>query len=416
MINIEAQRISLFTDKTKCSACYACINICSMNAIVMKKDSQGFMYPEINRSLCIECGMCEKVCNYRKQDNKGNKPKLSYAAILKNQDVLQRSASGGAFMALAECVLDDKGVVFGCAMNFRNGNLFPEHIMVENKKDLISLQGSKYVQSDIGKSFQEAKKFLCAGRQVLFSGTPCQIDGLLGYLGKKYDNLFTIDIICHGVPSIHLFQDYVAYIENRDHCSIMSVNFRNKLNGWGSFLLSLESRDDRGKTSQKVLLFNRSSYYWFFLNGISYRENCYHCKYASEMRISDLTIGDFWGIEKEHPTYLTENGGKLSNQKGVSCVLVNTEQGERWLTCSNRYLDIFPSDFTKVSKHNKQLVSPTNRHPERDNIMELYEANGYDAIEKWYSSYLGLKRYVYIFWDLLPQSIRQIINKARKKY
>lgn len=198
--------IVLFDDKKDCCGCGACMNVCPKNAIRMAEDEVGFVYPEIDQNLCVGCGVCKKACGYQMQPLM-QKSEAVYAAASNNDNLLRKSASGGAFAVLAENVLKKGGVVYGAALPLENGKLEPKHLRIDTVERLTELQGSKYVQSAIGDTYAQAKKDLLDGKSVLFSGTPCQIAGLKQYLKKDYENLLTVDIICHGVPMQTIFPE-----------------------------------------------------------------------------------------------------------------------------------------------------------------------------------------------------------------
>jgi coenzyme F420-reducing hydrogenase beta subunit len=218
----EKIKMVLFKSKKDCCGCAACMNVCPKQAITMKADQDGFIYPEVNNDSCIECGLCKKVCVFQSIPVTANGPIATYAAINKNKEVLSSSASGGIFGALASMVLEKKGVIFGCAYN---KDMEPEHICVDDLLDIKKIQGSKYVQSNINNTYTEAEKYLKEGRWVLFTGTPCQIAGLKSYLGKDYNHLITADIICHGVPNVDFFIGYIQYLEDKVNKKVMMIVF-----------------------------------------------------------------------------------------------------------------------------------------------------------------------------------------------
>ncbi|MCM1508602.1 MAG: Coenzyme F420 hydrogenase/dehydrogenase, beta subunit C-terminal domain [Ruminococcus flavefaciens] len=407
------KNIVLLDNNKKCCACGSCVNICPKNAISMKADSLGFIYPNIDRNKCIECMKCIKSCNFQHGEN-GNEPLKVYAASARNDKILKSSSSGGAFSVFAKKILSEKGVVFGCAMERCNEKFSVHHIMIDSLKDLPKLQGSKYTMSNTEYVFREVLSQLKTGRKVLFSGTPCQIDGLLGYLGnKKYDNLITVDIICHGVPSEKMFQDYISMEERKSKMSVLRFYFRSKQYGWGSYVSKEYRKNNNGKKVVLTRFARRSSYYWLFLNSVSCRENCYTCKYADKKRVSDITIGDYWGIEKVHPKLVNESG-TFDMKKGISCILINSEKGDNFLNQCADNMNLEESDFESVALRNGQLNSPTVLHPKRDLIMNLYHKNGYDAVDRWYKKYLGIKRYIYVLWDFIPFNFRSRLKKLFK--
>ena len=220
-------------NKSNCCGCHACYNACPQNAIIMRKDELGFRYPVIDQEKCIECGLCKKVCPVLNKKKINNQP-IAYACINKNDNVRRESSSGGIFTLIAEKILDLNGVVFGAQFDEK---LNVSHAYVENKEDLYKLRKSKYVQSDIKDSYKKAKEFLDDDRFVLFTGTPCQVEGLYSYLRKDYNKLYTQDIICHGVPSPAVWKKYKEDVEKQKHMKVVNMNFRDKSNGWMLYFL-----------------------------------------------------------------------------------------------------------------------------------------------------------------------------------
>lgn len=394
--------VTLFDDKKNCCGCGACANICPKQAISMTEDAQGFIYPNVDESKCVECGLCEKACAYQNQMPQ-NKPINIYAAVNRNQKQLLHSASGGAFSAIASQVLQDGGVVFGATLDFQNGHAWPHHKDIISLDQLPLLQGSKYVHSEIGTTYKSARSYLKAGKTVLFSGTPCQVAGLYGYLGKDFENLITVDVICHGVPNAKMFDDYLQHEKNRLHAdAICGYSFRDKSKGWG-----MNGRIDLRMKNQAVrheyIPARLNSYNTLFLDGVTYRENCYSCKYAGEIRSADLTIGDYWGIEKEHPELLKSD--VYNERNGISCILANTEKGCR--VCESlQNLCQTESTFEKVSRKNGQLQHPSLKPDNREQVMKIYEHEGYEAVDAWYHRHYRKQILVHRVYNAIPRNIR----------
>ena len=407
------ERISLYKEKTKCCGCGACMNICPKKAIRMMEDEYGFLYPKIDTYKCIACGLCKKVCGYQKGNMiQAETEKEVYAAVSSDDKLLNLSASGGVFSCIATDLLQDGGFVCGCSMEFKNEMLSPEHILIDSTDKLYKLQGSKYVQSNSLQIYGKIKEKLEEERKVLFSGTPCQVAALKEFLGKEYEKLYTIDIICHGTPSARIFQDYIKNLEKQIKGRIEEFKFRDKSNGWG-LKGSVEYIDQKGKKKKKIIPVQLSSYYKLFQDALIYRENCYSCKYAGQNRVGDLTIGDFWGIVDAHPEYIMTNGGNMDERKGVSCVLINNAHGKYLLNKYGNKLQLQPSDFTKVVAQNDQLIRPSNRSILRDKVLEIYKDKGYAAVEKWYFRRMGIKKYVYILWNKLPAKIKYWLRRLQ---
>ena len=399
--------MNLFDTKKSCCGCTACESICPKHAISMQPDENGFTYPHIDAEKCINCILCQKACSYQ-----NNLPPVSdksvFTAISQNTD-LSTSASGGLFASLAQSVLNDNGIVYGSAMLYENDQLHVRHIKTTSIEQLNLLKGSKYVHSNIQGIFPDVLTELKHGKTVLFSGTPCQVAGLKGFLQKDYSNLYTIDIICHGVPSEQLFHQYIAFEENKHKFKITDFRFRDKKQGWklhGSMTFN----------TNETIYFEpeESSYYQLFLNSYTYRENCYSCPYASNHRPGDITIGDYWCIELVHPELLIENGGKIDHEKGVSCMIVNNDKGKALLSKYGYGIKRWKSSYENASKYNRQLTAPSQLKEERNIVLELARKN-YKALDRWYKKRLipiKIRRKIRVS---IPGFIKNILKKLLNK-
>ena len=298
--------ISIIND-SKCCGCRACENICPKKAIKMVENSEGFLYPVVDKEKCVNCGLCKKVCpwiNKIKRDNYLEK-NICYAAKSKSKILQLKGSSGGIFGTIANYIINNNGLVVGAEML---NDFSVKHSIVDNKKDLEKLYGSKYVASDLNDVFSEIKKKLSDGKKVLFTGVPCQVAGLLNFLGKNYENLITIDVICHGTPNQKIFKKYIDNMETKKKSKIIKYYFRNKKAGkWGSYK-ALMIIEKNGKKYIKKTHADFDPYYNNFLLGNSHRESCYSCPFASSNRVSDITLGDFWGIEKIDDKFYDFNG------------------------------------------------------------------------------------------------------------
>lgn len=390
----------LFKNKKDCCACGACLNVCPKDAISMNEDESGFLYPQIDDTKCINCKMCQKVCAYQNKEEK-NVPLKTWVAVSKDEETLKKSSSGGAFYTLAKSVVEQSGCAVGAAFD---DDFNVHHILAENFDDLHKIQGSKYTQSDTELIFREVKKKLVSGKIVLFSGCPCQVAGLKSYLGKEYDNLITIDLICHGVPSNKMFRDYIKILKKE----IKIFNFRDKELGWsknGSVVL---------ENNKKIkLLESSSSYLCYFANALIMRENCYSCKYACKNRPGDITIGDYWGIEREHPELI--EGKKIDDFKGVSVVIANTQRGIKFVDDNAGLFKLFDSTFEKAAKTNTQLNIPTKFSSQRDDIIEMYKNGGYSVVEKKFQKSVRLKKIKLRIKSMVPYKIKRKLKKILGK-
>lgn len=302
------------SEKENCCGCGACMQACPKQCITLLPDSEGFSYPKVNDSICIECRACERVCPVI-GDNKELKTKSlnkALVAYVKNDELRMSSSSGGIFGLLANYIIDMGGIIVGAAFD---DDLMVHHIIVDNKEDLKRLQGSKYLQSRIERTYDLTKQALDKGAKVLFSGTACQIAGLKAFLKKEYSNLYTVDVLCHGVPSPKVWKSYLNWQSKLNNASVESAFFRDKKHGWKVFALLL--RFSNKKEYEQI--FTKDLYMQLFLKNICLRPSCHHCKFKDLNRPSDITVGDCWGIEQYMPG--------MDDDKGTSIVIAHTQKG-----------------------------------------------------------------------------------------
>lgn len=353
-----------------CCGCGACINICPVDAITMRDDEYGFRYPYVNADLCITCKKCEKVCDFVKTENVGMSPLKAYAAVHKDFSVLNKSSSGGVFSALVEYVLSQNGAVCGCIFD---ESLNAIHVCVEEEKDIISMRKSKYLQSDIGFIYREVKGRLDNQQLVLFTGTPCQVAAVKSFLApKKYDNLLTMDLICHGVPSQQMFNKYLEYLEQKYRTKIIGFDFRSKRYGWQRY--STEFTDYRKKT-KNLGKFNEF-YMPAFTGGNIVRPSCFSCKYACKERVGDITAGDFWGQEKSHLS--------LDAKKGLSLCIINTQKAIDLLPELKKRLHLEEVDYNVAATGNYCLNAPTSKGKKWEEYMKAFENDQIEQIAQRY--------------------------------
>ena len=314
--------------KKDCCGCHACMSVCAHGAITMQRDAEGFLYPMVDKSSCTDCGLCEQVCPVIHQDSP-SQPLKVYASRSKDEEIRRQSSSGGIFTLLAEAVIHDGGVVFGAKFD-EEWNVV--HASTDSLGGLVVFRGSKYVQSVIGDTYKEAKAFLQQGRKVLFTGTPCQIVGLKKYLRKDYDNLLTVDVVCHGVPSPLVWQKYLS--DTREELRvkhgvtgnvapsplITDISFRDKTNGWTKYNFRLRYSSSAVKENGLLQSFSENVFMNCFLSYLSLRPSCHSCPSKEGKSGSDISIADFWGIEKYN--------AKFADDKGSSAVLVHTAKGQ----------------------------------------------------------------------------------------
>lgn len=342
--------------KEKCTGCFACYNICPKKAIKMEEDEFGFVYPKIDKELCINCDLCKKVCPSLNPIDKKN-PKTAYAMWNNDNEIRENSTSGAAATTLYTHILEQGGVVYG-ADNI-NDKAF-KFIRIDNISELHKLKGSKYVHCYIDDIYSKVKNDLKEEKKVLFIGTPCQVQGLKKYLQKDYSNLITIDLICHGVPSQKFLKEEIeSLIGNKE---INKVTFRDK-SGFNFRLI----KDD--KIVYETLVSN-SSYYMAFMKGTIYRENCYTCPYATKERVSDITIGDFWGIDNQ----------KFSKEinKGISLILPMTEKGFNLINEIKDCIYLEERTLDEAINGNSQLRHPTSKNKKNEIFKKIYLKKGYN--------------------------------------
>ena len=383
-----------------CCGCGACANACPCGAISMREDAAGFLYPAVDEAICVGCGKCKTVCVFGKEKVGAGGEAQVYAARSKDRKTLSASSSGGLFTELAVAVLAKGGAVFGAAFD---DDLALRHICVTSEEELDRLRGSKYVQSDTGDAFSQVRELLKAGKRVLYVGTPCQIAGLKAYLSTDDENLLTADLICHGVPSVKMLREDIGRIAQKKKIEVKEVKFRDKQYGWGV----VGSLSDGGK---KVRYYEGNSpYYFYFLGGANYRESCYVCRFPSEGRQGDITLGDYWGISDE----LVKVLGGEDVDRGVSCILVNTEKGKRALDEIKDKIALAPTDRQSVEKRNKQLTGHSVRTPKHDRLMRRYAEVGYDAFAESYKK-AHKQRAVIFVKRLVPKKIKRKLAKLLK--
>ena len=397
--------IELFRGKQDCCGCGACEQACPKNAIRMTEDEYGFCYPVIDEDKCIQCGKCQRVCAFQKI-KETNIPHNTYAAVSKDKEALKKSASGGIFHAMASKVLEQGGCVFGAAFG---EDWKVHHVMADNRKELQRLQGSKYVQSATEDTYEAAKLQLQKGTPVIYSGTPCQIAGLKAYLGREYSNLILVDIVCHGVPSNKMFREYLHSLEQKEGASLTEFTFRDKNVGWGINGRAVFQKDN--KTTSRVLWQSASSYLYYFVQGWLYRESCYQCPYTCEHRPGDITLCDFWGIEKSHPEYLGKDG--MDERMGISAVIVNTTKGQELLENLQEHIELKPTSYEAVAAGNAQLRKPAEKG-RRESVLECYAQGGWNAVASRYNESIGVRRYTSQIKSLMPASLKRWL-KARKR-
>ena len=351
-------------DKHNCCGCEACVQICPKQCISFNEDAEGFRYPMVDKRICIDCGLCEKVCPILNKTEE-RKPIKVYAAKTRDEEELLASSSGGLFILFAKEILCQGGVVFGAKFD-ENWNVV--HAYAETEKDLKAFMGSKYVQSRIGNTYREAKDFLEAGRQVLFSGTSCQIAGLKRYLRKEYDNLLTIDVVCHGVPSPKVWRLYLDEVMNSagKDARISDITFRDKHLGWRkySFILKTTKGYAIDNNIATISEFHRNNpYMQAFIANLILRPACEKCRFKGGRSLSDITLADFWGIWNVK--------SEMFDDKGTSLLIINSKKGIE--ITNNLHLLSCEVDLKDAIKSNPAYYKSSIKHRKRKDFFRALD-------------------------------------------
>ncbi|HHX79157.1 MAG TPA: 4Fe-4S binding protein [Acholeplasmataceae bacterium] len=368
---------------SKCNGCHACFSICPVGAISMNSDNNEFLRPIIDYSKCTHCGKCESVCPVLHTPKLPETDPPAFACKNINEEIRLKSSSGGIFTVLAENIIRQGGVVFGARFD---KDFSVIHDWTETIEGLGAFRGSKYVQSKIGSKFIDCKKFLEEGRCVLFSGTPCQIGGLKSYLGIEYNLLYTVDIICHGVPSPLLWRKYLVYHTQKAGSSVQNISFRNKDNGWKKFSLSIQFAE----TCYNMVV-NQDPFMKFFSRHLCLRSSCHCCVYKNVRRVSDFTLADFWGIQNI--------SAKFDDDKGVSLLLLHNNKAIEKFDYVKKNMFIESVPLQLAVQKNPFVCSSVK--PSRFYKMCCYDISKHDFIylhEKYFNDKYFYKLFILFSW------------------
>lgn len=352
-----------------CTGCTACASVCPVGAISMEADHEGFLRPVVS-DACVLCHKCEQTCPILRPQVKGPSPDCAHAVWNKDEAERVASSSGGFFSILARHVLDQGGAVFGTVLD---ETMHARHVCARSEEELAPMRGSKYVQSDLGDSFRQIKTLLDNGTPVLFSGVPCQVDGLLQAVGRDRDNLITCDLVCHGVPSPAVFRGFLDALEKKYGSKAVSVRFKDKSHGWSHPWFTVTFADGQVYTQD----FNLTTYGRGFGMQLFLRPACARCQYTNTSRPADFTLADFWGLDEKVSL-------PVERDKGVSMVMVNSAKGQALFDALSSQFGQVERPLSEAVTGNPRLASPLTANPRRGAFFASLAARGYQKTEDQY--------------------------------
>jgi len=390
--------ISIST-KAMCCGCAGCKTVCPTNAINMVTDEMGFVFPKVNNDICLNCGLCEKNCPVLNHKNEKDLDHNIYIAFAKDKDIRFNGSSGGMFGLIAKHIIEESGVVYGAAFD---DNLKLKCTCAKTLEELYPLYKSKYLQSDLGESFEKIKNQLDNGIKVLFVSTPCQVYALKLFLNKEYQNLLTVDFVCHGVPSQWLFDKCKAYVEKEKNIRIFDYSFRaKKKNGTTPHYYTVKY-EKQGKIREKTALYIDSPFYYGFQKYITLRDSCYDCRFSHSNRVSDITIGDFHEVDK----YI--NG--INRFDGVSSFIVNTQKGQEiWSLIKNNTV-FYELDFKTLLQNGELMCGGTQEPKSREEFVTALKTKNFQAVVDKYLN--GKKQWTKRIYYSLPNIVRKIMKRV----
>lgn len=389
-------------EKSQCCGCTACSSICPKKAIAMKQDEEGFMYPIIDKSKCVNCGLCDKVCPIKNVKENENS---QHAYIFQNADdkIRRESTSGGAFTAIAEYVIDNNGIVYGAVFDDKYKVI---HKGIDNKEELYKFRNSKYVQSEMEDCYSEIKEYLNKGKLVCFSGTSCQVEGLKNYLGKHYENLILVDVVCRAVPSPLIWKKYLN-MRQKQYKDIRKIMFRDKYYGYKYSNLSIYNKNNDKKQEYHKGI-DSDPYLRAFFTNICDRPSCYDCKFKKLHRESDITIWDCFEVEKYNKSF--------DDDKGTSRVLVHTDKGKNIINLINKKNRVEEIDVEKATNGFLAMFQPVKKNGKREQFFE--DANRLtdeELFNKYFADTIKVKIERYGRLALLKTGIyKPILNLGKK--
>ena len=354
-------------EKKNCCGCSACQQICPHGCITMSDDEQGFKYPVVDKGTCVDCHLCEKVCPVLNRYPTKEQPIESYLSKTLDERLRTESSSGGIFTVFATAIIKNGGVVFGVRFN---KNWQTEYGLTVSVETLWHFRGSKYVQADLQQTYRQVQYLLKQGRIVLFTGTPCFVSGLNHFLRKDYDNLLTVDFVCHSIPSPMIWRRYLSELEQREECKVSNVTFRDKSNGWTNYSIRLDLKKQNNEVKSIIETHDENIYMRGFLHDLYTRPSCSDCPARNYTSGSDVTLADAWNIDKYHP--------EKNDEKGISHVLINTEKGLKLFKQLLPSIDNWEIDYKEVEPNNVHAPLTRSCRAHR------YRASFYKKVKKGY--------------------------------
>ncbi len=380
-------------NKSNCCGCGACESICPKQCLALHKDEFGFYYPKIEKDACIDCGACEKVCPIINMPSKNESENRMFACSSHDIDSKKRSSSGGVFYLLASYILSNNGVVFGVKLS--NDCRYSLFTCIKSRDSLLPVLGSKYVQTRTEKIYKKVKQELVGGYPVLFSGTPCHVAALINYLNNKYDNLYLVDLSCHGVPSEKAWNRYLDCREKKAEAKVISASFRSKESGWRDFSVST----DFSNGVHHAEVFTKDSYGKAFTHRLLFRPSCEHCKFKGLNRCSDITLADFWGID--------EITNDFSDDKGTSLVITHSNKGAELIDCIKQSVKLLPVSQEQGTRRNPYLYRSVIPHSSKNKFFELLDKEDFDLlVDKYATDEFVLKDFIFDLKRYIKRKIK----------
>lgn len=376
---INTQKQTEICTRGKCIGCGICMTNCPHHAIIMEQDCDGFMHPKIDLEKCTHCDICRKNCPINKEVEKKAFDKKCYAAINLNKEEQEQSTSGGMFSLLAHTILTTKGIVYGSYMKDNKA----KHIRITEEQDLEKIRGSKYIQSDISNILSQIKKDVLSKKDVLFCGTPCQVGAIKALLGKDYDNLILVSVVCHGVMNEQLFHKYLKELEKEKDSQVTDFKFRTKDNIWTQSSIKYKIGDET-----VIKKFIDDPFMMLYLKNYTLRESCYDCKYKGDNNVADIILGDFWGIEITDPDML--------DQKGVSAIIINSKKGEKFIQGNNilKKTKYKQENIEDLIKYNPAIIESVKSPLDRQKALNDLKYNEIRMVSNYYCKYHELTNMV----------------------